>query len=343
MSWIKKIFHGLNLNGHKIVDAVVDIPIKTTDIVNKEYVDDENTFDTVLANDRIDSDRFEDVVAVKDNPIKEVLDKILFPVITPLYINPIIDSIDCKLLNGQINLLFEGGMTNTKIRLFVKFNEEVVFDRTAINKGIVTITYDDLSTTTFESVFINEVYDIIDFEILDIDNITTIAYTREYSDATTIKNDNYGNPSIPSEFTTNHTILLNFENEIFKFSTLPPIGIIVTTDITDASTIYDDIESVIEYDTVDELHTSIQVSTDTIIPAGNSMVIALPNINEILHGGDLISQYKFIFSNGLLTGEFDIVSVKSHETIIDDSPYIIHLLHFNFETNQSLKIIVPNA
>lgn len=252
LNWIKNIWHGLNLRGNKIINAVIDPPAISTDIANKEYVDSNNLMNTELAVERETSDRFPDIVNVQTKTVKEVLDDVLFPVIPPLYFNPEIEDYTIILLNSIDNIIYEQNLSKFKFVCTFK----TLNDRLPSNPGVIEVKYDDGSKQTFQSDLALNDSDEINFEISNIKFVSGIKYLRSYSPANS-KLDNYGNINIPFDFTVNYDYFKNLI--LFDFIQLPRVGWLLTENdsyIDDILTDISELES--DNTSIDDLSEFIQ-------------------------------------------------------------------------------------
>ena len=83
----KKIKQIYDFVGNKILNVKVNTPTDNEHPTNKGYVDINDTYDTTLSQKPV-STKFNWVTNINNLKIKTVLDKLLYPVVNPVYENP---------------------------------------------------------------------------------------------------------------------------------------------------------------------------------------------------------------------------------------------------------------
>lgn len=198
MFW-KKIRHGLDLRGNGIINSYVENPITNNQIANKIYVDLGDTFNTPNAIAKPTSTKFPWVTNYANLPIKEVLDKLLFPVVYPEYKNPILESY--KIYNfGNINNVIGDSING---RLNYKINN---YERTPTLNYKLIVKYVNNTELTFTD---NNSVGYINFNFA-WNNVKSIKLKQVFSPSA-IKNDSDGNPFIDNNFQTTYDFEYSFE------------------------------------------------------------------------------------------------------------------------------------
>lgn len=199
---------------NKIFRAKCDTPTEDEHIVNKKYVDDITTYDTDKAKKYQNPFLQWWMKNVFGKPYKELFDDLLFPRLSPTYKNPSFDSMSfietgVTTLGTQVfcgkKLMFHG--LNYNLQFTIKFNNDNV-DRTSGQATTLRIKYptalglQDLiyySTTTADDVVTINATTVTFFPGM------TLTIEKTYGRATA-KNDTYGDPDIPDEFTKPWTL-----------------------------------------------------------------------------------------------------------------------------------------
>ena len=226
---LHNIFHGLNLRGNKIVNARVDTPTENTHIPNKIYVDTASTYDTTKATQFPTSPKFSWMNALSGKTIKEILDMLFFPVIAPTYTNPILTEATIKfpenqLLDNGFYQLFSGQTVPFSIKCSLS-----VSDRLSDQIIRVVARYEDTSELSFYGTTTNGI-DTITGD-MPIKSGMTISVERLYEESAIIKNDNYGNPSIPEPFTIPLNFVEDITSKIFNESNLSESPLVAPFDV----------------------------------------------------------------------------------------------------------------
>lgn len=199
--------------GNKIVNARVDTPTENTHIPNKIYVDTATKYDTVKANQFSASPKFSWMQSLKDKTFKELFDMLFFPVIAPIYTEPFLESLKIKfpenqLLDNGFYQLFYGQTIPFSINC--KFMDE---DRESSEFARIVVHYSDDSELSFYGTATNG-EDTITGN-MPIKEGMTVFIDRAYMATTITKNDNYGNPSTPIEFTLPSVFSEDLTSKIF--------------------------------------------------------------------------------------------------------------------------------
>lgn len=201
----KKFRNGLDLRGNGIINSYVENPTTDNQIANKIYVDISNRFDTVNATTKPISTKFPWMVNYANLPLKEVLDKLLFPTVNPEYKNPTLQSY--KIFNFGETSNVVGGNING--RLLYNISES---SRTPTLQYKLIIKYQNNNELTFTDT--NSV-GYINFNFA-WNNIQSIKLKQIFTPAP-IENDSDGNPYVDSNFSTTYDFeysfnLIEFEN-----------------------------------------------------------------------------------------------------------------------------------
>lgn len=240
---ITDLFHSIDLWNNKIFRAKCETPEQDEHIVNKKYVDDITTYDTEKAQ------RYQNpflqwwMKNVYGKTFKELFDDLLFPRIAPEYKNPSFESLTL-MENGEN--LFGTLISNNILILPVGMSKNFTFeinldpgDRTSTKRASLTITYPEeyaLEKLTFYSESTNSSF-VINAPNVPIRKGMTFEISKEYG-AASPKNDTYGEPSIPDEFTKDYTFTKDISSLFFdkvnlvnpllvkKTNTLDPIEIV---------------------------------------------------------------------------------------------------------------------
>lgn len=201
--FFKKIRHGLDLRKNKIINTYIDNPVEPKEISNKEYVDLGDKYDTVKATTKPISTKFNWVTNVGNTTIKEVLDKLLFTVVYPIYINPKLKMHTIVNL-GESNNVF-GNYINGE--LYYEMNES---DRTPTSVYRLVVKFNDDTEVTF-----NDTLSVgkITFNFI-WNNIQSIKLKQVFTPVV-VKNDSDGVPFIDSNFSTTYDFEYDFQ--ISKF------------------------------------------------------------------------------------------------------------------------------
>ena len=141
--FFKKIRQGLDMRRNKIINTFVDNPIEPKEISNKEYVDLGDKYDTTISINKQNSTKFNWVTNVGNLTIKQVLDKLLFTVVYPVYVNPTLkqfklinlgesNNVIGNYINGDLYYEINPSDRNRTInyKLVVKYvdNSEIIFE-----------------------------------------------------------------------------------------------------------------------------------------------------------------------------------------------------------------------
>ena len=196
MEWFKKIKHGLNLVGNKIINAKVDNPTQNEHISNKQYVDLGDKYDTTLATTKPVSTKFNWVNNVGNTTIKSTLDKLLFPIVYPIYYNPTLISYQFisintsnffnSFINGKLIFNIDNGdrHTTVKYKLIIKVINQVELIFESIDKDTLEINFNFL-WKNIEYIKLTQIFTPVDIkndsdEQPYIDNNFNSTYDFEY-------------------------------------------------------------------------------------------------------------------------------------------------------------------
>lgn len=228
-----KIYKSIDLRWNKLINARTDnVPedekeMKPTEpnydgelIINRDYVDSKTTYDTEKVKKYNNPFLQWWMKNISGKTYKELWDDLLFPRLAPKYVNPEFYDIRIEYSdiykNGNKHVLFYG--QTIKGRIYFKITES---DRDSNLTASLRITYPNNvrpeiiynSVTTSSDSY-------IDFEFLFIDGMTF--NLEKVFLAADVKNDTYGDPSIPDDFKINYTLIKNvtdlLTNEICIYS-----------------------------------------------------------------------------------------------------------------------------
>lgn len=257
----KKIKQIYDFVGNKILNVKVNTPTDNEHPTNKQYVDVNDTYDTSLSQKPV-STKFSWVTNLNGLKIKSVLDKLLFPVVNPVYENPTLEFFHFTFDKSNI---WEDETIQGILFLTIKN-----FDRQEISneKIIVEITDTQNNVSVYQNID-NTNKGNIRFNI-KFDNLSTFKIKKQFGIAT-VKNNSDGNPFVDSNFNSNYTFEKVFTKEelisnIYS-NVLPTIYHINNFDKNNIQTIID--KNISEY---------VKSSEFELITYDNST----PNINKYL-------------------------------------------------------------
>lgn len=214
----KKIYRGFNLMGNRIKNVKVDTPTHEENPVTKKYADDQVTYDTESSSKQ--STKFPWLNNVEGDNVKEVFDKLIYPLVLPEFFetdikNLIIESNETYLttLGNSLNVFGDN------LNLFTFKFEVNLNDRALNNLPKVRITKKDNSTIIGDTnVFASKPQVSLNFipdEVLKIEVVLPVLAV------TTPKQDSNGNDYIDPNFTTNKDVLIditeNFNSILNRF------------------------------------------------------------------------------------------------------------------------------
>lgn len=192
----KKIKQIYNFVGNKILNVKVNTPTDNEHPTHKKYVDDNDTYDTTLSQKPV-STKFNWVNNVNGLKIKYVLDKLLYPVVNPVYENP---SFTFQHFSFETNKIIEDQIIGSMLFLTIKNA-----DRTPINNKTTLQVIDLQNNATSFEVEENDFIVKIGFE-LKFDTLKEIKVRKQYNIAT-VKNDSDGNPFVDNNFNSTYELV----------------------------------------------------------------------------------------------------------------------------------------
>jgi hypothetical protein len=192
---IKHIFHSYHLNGNKLYDAKCLTPVDGLHIVNKDYVVTSTTFNTTLANQYKTPFAPHDYMGqVHALPVVTVLDRLLYPVLPPTFVEPTLVKFnvsfhDTPIGNGLPQLWDVA--TNAIVYLTLNHGErtassvQLIFKKTGNADITKTLNYGATNVQTTTSITMTNVFD-------------SVILRCNYVKISTVKNNTHGVPtSVP--------------------------------------------------------------------------------------------------------------------------------------------------
>lgn len=219
----RKIFYGLDFRNNKIINTKTNTPTDPEHIVPKNYVDVNTTYDTNKAQTHQNPPKFPWITNVYNKSFKQIFDELFFPVILPTYTNPNFYSMKISVFNeysisGSKKAIFEDRIC--KFRIDYKISAS---DRISGIAPKIIVTNNSGGQSVFVGTETSDTEGFLEWEFLWRD-IQSIVLRKEFQEASTIKNDNYGNPYIPVDFTVNYNLDFDVLNYILKnFQLYPPV------------------------------------------------------------------------------------------------------------------------
>jgi hypothetical protein len=201
---LKKIFHGFNMNGNKIAAATVDEPTLAGNPVPLDYLQESQTYDTDAAETQEDSPVLPWAKQVQGKSLKPLLDQILFPIVNPIWTEPIFHDVKLTVIGEYFtaankHLLFLSGQRTMRLNYLITPG-----DRISGVTARLTVTKNDNSTQIFNSTTTSDTDGTVNFTF-DFTDIKSMVLSKVWQASTATKNDNYGNPYKPVEFNSNYT------------------------------------------------------------------------------------------------------------------------------------------
>jgi hypothetical protein len=267
---LKKIFHGFNMMGNRISAVTVDEPTAAAHPVPLDYLQESQTYDTAAAVAQEDSPIMPWVTQAQNQSIKPLLDKILFPIVNPIWAEPIFQDVKLTVIGeyfiqSGVHLLFESVQKTMRLDYSIAPG-----DRTSGVTALLTVTKNDLTTQVFNSTTTSDTNGTINFTF-SFENILSMVISKVWVPSSAVKNDNYGNPYKPSEFNSNYT------------STFDAFDLLEETNVVSPPMIYKALSDEIGYDTGLSSTTAYSAlsswSKDKrffLQPGGNLFVVLIP-------------------------------------------------------------------
>ena len=202
--------------GNLIKNAKTETPIDNKDITNKEYVDNQLSYDTDIANIHEKSPKFNWLDKLFGKPIKQVIDELIYPEISATYFNPTFSVIDSTVGNQTY-------IGNTKVSFYYQnISGKVILnmttsDRISESKIVMKIYNGDELKQQFNSLTSNNEEDEIIFSGLIIYPNIKIIIEKTYKPVTKAKPSNYGNLIIPEDFKLPYTLNIDVTNKILGY------------------------------------------------------------------------------------------------------------------------------
>lgn len=224
---IRDIFRSIDLWNNKILRAKCELPSDPEHIVNKTYVDEITNYNTPKAlkykkpflqwwmSDNIFGFTF-----------KQVFDDLLFPRLAPKYVNPTLDCITFDVTNNELvdDVQYIG---NKKLLFYdltydfhLRVNLKDLDDRLPVSDmAYVQVVYPDAyvgENKTFKSTGTSATD--IEIELSDIRFVRGMKFlfSKQFNNAKEIKNDTYGDPSIPTDFSLGYKLEIDLTDIIYE-------------------------------------------------------------------------------------------------------------------------------
>lgn len=200
----KKIFRGFDMQGNRISNVLVDTPALAANPANKGYVDESQNYDTAAVVAQQDSPVMPWAKGLANLGLKQLLDKVLFPTVNPIWNEPVFTNVKLTVLGEyftkpDIHLLFTSGQKTMRVEYVINPGDRL--------SGVIAnlvITKNDNTTQSFGSTTTSDTNGTINFTF-DFTNIKSMVLSKVWQPSTVVKNDNYGQPYKPAEFNTNYT------------------------------------------------------------------------------------------------------------------------------------------
>ncbi len=240
MTNFKKIWFGLDFRNNKLINAKTNTPTDSEHIAPKSYVDTNTTYDTSKAQTHQNPPKFPWITNVYNKSFKQIFDDLFFPIINPTYTNPSfnnmkINVIDEFTIQGGKKGIFEDRINKFRIDYKISGSDRI--------SGIVPkIIVENNSGTIYEfnGTETSDTEGFIEWEFLWRD-IASITLRKVFEESSVTKNDNYGTPYIPVEFTINYNLDFDILNFITKNYLLFPPVLFFKDEDEEYVTIIDDI------------------------------------------------------------------------------------------------------
>lgn len=192
-----KIYKNIDFRNNKLLKAKTNTPEHKEHIVNKEYVDTSNTYDTQKVNQLVNPIKLDWVSDPKGKNIKEILDDVFFPLLLPDYEEP-------NFINVQLNLntnriLFYETLTTFSVKWKSVYN-----DRLPQASASVIVT--DNSVVNSFNGSTNSEEDSVSFDFSCTGKLSAIDISRTYKATSITKYTSYNEPYVPVEMTVPKTI-----------------------------------------------------------------------------------------------------------------------------------------
>lgn len=220
MANFKKIFNSLDLRNNKIINAKTNTPTQSEHLVNKDYVDTNLKYDTSKANEFGVPFKFNWIPNIYNKSFKEILDYLFFPQVNPVYLNPVLDTINITFsgnysyIKEEIEkpVLFYNTANNFSLKIKITNNDRLPEDDCYLR----ILNSDNSEYYTVSSSGSDEENGLTFFDLENFIFIPGLKYfvERLFGPSNETKTDTYGVDYIPDEFLANYLLSVNISNYI---------------------------------------------------------------------------------------------------------------------------------
>jgi hypothetical protein len=202
---LRKWLHGFNMLGNRISNVTVDEPTAAGNPVPLDYLQESQTYDTAPATSQHSSPVMPWATNLQNLSLKPLLDKVLFPTVPAIWAEPVFASVKLTVL-GEYYTQAEKHLLMTSVPKTMRLDYVITpNDRVSGVVAVLVVTKVGGATQTFNSTTTSDTTGTVNFTF-DFENIQSIALTKVWQASSVVKNDNYGNPSKPSEYNSPYTL-----------------------------------------------------------------------------------------------------------------------------------------
>ncbi len=318
-SKILKIFKAFDFRGNKIINAKVDTPTDPKHIVNKEYADNVNVYDTEKATTYSNPFQFPLIINTLGKSFKDLFDDLFFPLIQPIYTNPKLSYYKFLFPNNDIIQV-----TNIRSKYLLYYNQLVKLDfeyyvntndRSATNLAYLEITNPiDSSIQYFYEEAISS--GKVSAEFILLPNLI-YKFKQEFGVSNSTKQNSYNEAYIDPEFELNYLLEKDITSEILKYSILSDSFLISTirTEEKIPTYIVDDISNEFLIKNDINFNAGTEGIFDILIPEETIKILEVSDI--LLHAE--ISKFKNVLSleshlnvkNGAYYNKYAVTDVRN--------------------------------
>jgi hypothetical protein len=202
---LRKWLHGFNMMGNKISNVTVDEPTIAAHPVPLDYLQESQNYDTAAAIAQGDSPVMPWAKGLGNQSLKPLLDKVLFPVVNPVWTEPVFTSVKLTVL-GEYYTQSDKHLLMTSVQKSMRLDYTMaVNDRVSGVVAVLVVTKVGGAQQSFNSTTTSDSNGTVNFTF-DFENIQSIALTKVWQASSAVKNDNYGNPYKPVEYNSPYTL-----------------------------------------------------------------------------------------------------------------------------------------